>query len=559
MSFSTRLKGIFGWPSARRPMTKPTLKDIALQAQQVQSAADRYHSEMDFLHRRRQDRYDVYDAMDEMSDVSSVLDAYAEDATQIDQERKKSVWVTAKKLKVKKALSALLHDTLHIEDFIEGICRDVAKMGDDFGMIRASRDKGIQSLVWRDPRDIERVENQDGILIGFEETLRLASYRQQVNAERQQGRDGSSIKPSYEPWDVVHFRIYKRKRLPKEKYSNIYGTSVLEGSERIAKQVKILDDLLMIMRLTRSLDRRIYYVDVGRSPVEEEISILRRWKRALKRKTYFDPATGRFDSRFDPFAWSEDEFWPSKENRNSRVETLPGITNIADIVDIDHFRDKFFGSLRAPKAYFGYEGEINSKASLSSQSIKWAKAVSSIQRAVKQGLTRLCQIHLAYLNMDTDAEQFEVHMTLPSIVELLDKLEAWQNVVDVAERMSTLGETLQLDKRDWTMYILENVLWLSDEEVQKFARKIPKEQPSEEPGDQAQPPQEPPQEPPQPFGTPFTQPEGPSAPEQGATVPQPSAAAGESKRNGASAASLEVDRLLLEIKKHMDSYQMNAS
>lgn len=553
MAFTDRLKSIFGWPTARRPMERPTLKDIALQTQQVQSAADRYHSEMDFLHRRRQDRYDVYDAMDEMADVSSVLDAYAEDATQIDQEHEKSVWVTAKKKQVREILSSLLHDTLHIEDTIEGICRDVAKMGDDFGVLNADRQDGVKSILWRDPRDIERIENRDGILIGFEEVALLGSYKQRVMTERQQGRDGSAIKPTYEPWNVIHFRILKKKRLPKEKQPNIYGTSVLAGSERIAKQVKILDDLLMIMRLTRSLDRKTYYVDVGRSPVEEEIHILRRWKRALKRKTYFDPATGRFDSRFDPFAWTEDEFWPIKENRNSRVETQPGITNIADIVDIDHFRDKFFGSLRAPKAYFGYEGDVNARATLASQSLKWARAVSSIQRAVKQGLTRLCQIHLAYLNMDTDAEQFEIHMTQPSIVELLDKLEAWQNVVDVAERMSTLGETLQLDKYDWTVYILENVMWLSKDEVRKFARKIPKEEPppEEQPGMEPQGAQ--PQEPPQPFGQPFTQPGGaPQPADMVGAQEQPPPAPGESiGRNGVRRASAEVDRLILEIHKHM--------
>lgn len=540
-------------------MSKPTLKDMALQSQQVQSAADRYHSELDFLHRKRQDKYDVYDAMDNMADVSSVLDAYAEDAVQLDQEHKKSVWITAKKLKTKKLLNSFLHETLNVEDFIEGLCRDVAKIGDDFANIKAKRGKGVTSLVWRDPRDIERIENQDGILIGFEETVLLGAYTQKVNTERQQGRDGSSVKPTYEPWDIIHFRIFKKKRLPQEKKPNIYGTSVLAGSERVAKQVKILDDLLMIMRLTRSLDRYTYYVDVGRSPVEEEVNILRRWKRALKRKTYFDPATGQFDSRFDPYAWSEDIFWSVKENRNSRVEVQQGITNISDIVDIDHFRDKFFGSMRAPKAYFGYEGDLNSKASLSSQSLKWSKAVTSIQRAVKQGITRLCQIHLAYLGLDTDADQFEVHMTLPSIVELLDKLEAWQNVVDVAERMSTLGETLSLDKYDWTVYILENVMWLSRDEVKKFARKIPKDQPQEEPDDQDNQKEMPP---PQPFDTPFTQPGGepqpadtvgePKEPQQQQQV-QPEEDRGSNGRSKIHYASAEVDRLLLEIRDHMEA------
>lgn len=477
------LKKVFNWPSAKRPVDKPpvTAKERALaQMEQQSSPANVYHNEMDFAYQRRQDRYDVYDAMDEMSDVASVLDAYAEDATQKNEQTKKTVWVESSNKEIREELNHLLHNVLHVEDCIEGIARDLGKYGDDFGKLLLDSSDGIRSIRWRDPRDVERIENRDGILLGFEEQLFLGEYRQKISMAMQAKQDPASIKPTYEPWDVVHFRIYKRKRLAREKIPNIYGTSLLAGSERIAKQVKILDDLLMIVRLTRSLDRKTYYVDVGKTAVEEEASILRRWRRALKRKTYVDPATGRFDSRFDPFGWTEDEFWPAKEGSTSRVETQQGLTNIADIVDIDHFRDKFFGSLRAPKAYFGYEGDVNAKATLSSQSVKWARAVVSLQRALIQGFTRLCQIHLALLGKDANAENFQVMMEPPSIVELLNKLEAWQTVIDVAERMSTLGETLQLDKRDWTIYILENVLWLSKQDVRKFIRKLPKEEPPEQ-------------------------------------------------------------------------------
>jgi hypothetical protein len=236
----------------------------------------------------------------------------------------------------------------------------------------------------------------------------------------------------------------------------------------------------MIMRLTRSLDRDTYFVDVGRSPIEEEIKILKRWKRALQRKTYVDPVAGRFDSKFDPYAWSESQFFPTKEGSQSRIEKQTGITNISDIADIDHFRDKFFGSLRAPKAYFGYEGEVNSKSSISSQSLKWARAVHSLQRGVKNGLKRLCQIQLAFKGLDTSADKFEVMMTAPSIVDLLDKLEAWQSVVDVAERMTTLGQALGLNQKDWNVYILENVLWLSKQEVKRFIEGMPESTPAPE-------------------------------------------------------------------------------
>jgi hypothetical protein len=452
-------------------MDRPKLRD-EFYSMQPSSPADRYHDEMGFRQQKRQDRYDVYDAMDTMSDVSSVLDAYAEDATQEDHQKKKTVWIESSDKKLKIAGNKLLHKTLNVEDVIEAMARDVAKQGDDFGIIKADPKSGVTSIFWRDPRDIERIENKDGILLGFEETAKLGSYKQKVTASIQAGGDGSEIKPTYEPWEVLHVRRWTRKRLPREKWPNIYGTSVLAGSERIAKQTKILDDLLMIMRLTRSVDRKTYFVDVGRSPVEEEVRILKRWRRALKRKTYVDPATGRFDSRFDPFGWTEDEFWPVKEGSNSRVETQAGITDVKEIVDIEHFRDKFFGSLRAPKAYFGYEGDVNAKATLSSQSVKWARAVQSVQRALKQAIKRLLRIHFAWLGLNTSADAFDVMMTEPSLVELLDKLEAWQAIIDVAERMSTAGESLGVDKKDWTTYILQHVFWFSKSEAFKFIRGL---------------------------------------------------------------------------------------
>ena len=477
MSFTSRLKKLFGLDRKVSTSDSPRSKlDNQYVDPNVVNPATLYYDVTNLSHQKRQERYDVYNAMDEMVDISSILDAYAEDATQMDNRTKKTIWVEAKDKKTQDTLNDLLHNRLNTEETVESTCRDVAKYGDDCARIFGDNRNGITSLKWRDPGDIERIETQTGLLIGFEELKSLPAYQQKVSAAISGKKDVFSIKPTYKPWDIIHFRIYRKKRLPYEKIHNVYGTSVLASSDRIAKQVKILDDLLMIMRLTRSLDRKTYYIDVGRSPIEEEIKILKRWRKALSgRINYVDPATGRFDSRFDPFAWTANEYWPTKENKNSKVEVTPGLTNVSDIVDIDHFDDKLFGSLRAPKAYFGREGDVEHKQSLSGQSIKWARAVQSIQRSVINGYTRMCQIHLSYLNMDPDKSKFNVLMVPPSLIELLNKLEAWQNVVDVAERLSALGETLNLNKYDWTEYILENVMWFTDQEARKFLKKVPKD------------------------------------------------------------------------------------
>jgi len=780
MAFVDKLKGIFGWgvPVPRVPREKDT-PDVF----QTKNPADEYHDMMETRKAKRRDRYDVYDAMDRMADVSSILNAYSEDATQMSQEHERTVWIEGDDKNTVNELIQMF-DRIGVEDWVDALARDVGKYGDDFGRVVAAEKIGVTSLEWRDPRDVERIENREGVLLGYESTKYLGNY------ERRLQEDPKAL-PSFSPWDFVHWRLYREKRLPREKHRNIYGTSLLSGSDRIAKQVKILDDLLMIIRLTRSLDRRIYYVDTGRSPVEEEVRILKRWRRALKRKTYIDPAQGRFDSRFNPYAWcitgdtsislldgrertveqlleeygtkktfwvysrdpatmqivpgkarcvgktrlnaelvrvtldngeslrctpdhrwmlrdgsyreacdlrpgdslsplyrktfdgyeqvsmfgrwwmthrlvaehyfgdlddlvvhhydfdrrnntptnlvpmtdaehneisghgwrvvndsveltekrlaalraaypskrrseamrrrwrdpgfrakmskavsdswtdpdnnrlrlealrdrnseryyedpehrekmlenlgrapnnhevlsvescsetedtydisvdtyrnfgltagvfihnSEDEFWPTKENTNSRVENISGLGNVGEMVDIDHFRDKFFGSFGAPKAYFGYEGDVNAKATLSSQSIRWARSVGSLQHAVRQGLTRLCQIHLAYKDMDTDANKFRVMMVTPSVLELLDRLEAWQVVVDVAQALAGLGETLGLDKLEWTIYILENTLWLPKQDIKKFVKLLRKSAkanqappPSDDSGDEEPP------------------------------------------------------------------------
>lgn len=495
-SFKQALRDIFGWGLSRPAFkTKGSIAaGIAGEPLYInQSLADRYNNEVNFRARSRKERYDDYDAMDEMSDVASVLDAYAEDATQVDYKNKRSVWIESDDKKITKECEYLLHTVLNVEDWIEGCARDTGKMGDDMACIKASDGEGITSLMWRAPADIERIENADGILMGFEEVARLPTYRQELQVSLQQGEDGSKVSTTYKPWDVIHFRIFKKKRLSGEKLPNIYGTSLLSGSERVAKQVKILDDMLMIMRLTRSLDKNMYKVDVGRSPVEEEIRILNSWKRALKRRIYVDPSTGRFDSRFDPQAWTEDEFWPVKEGSNSGVETRAGLSNISDIVDIDHFRDKFFGSLRAPKSYFGYEGDVNAKATLSSQSIKWARSVVSLQRAVRTGLKRLCQIHLAWKGIKTEAKDFEVMMTTPGLADLLDRLEAWQTVIDIAERMAGMSDTLGLNKKDWNTYILQNVFWFSKQDAMRFIKGMTVDETEDsEDGSSAPPPETPP-------------------------------------------------------------------
>lgn len=420
---------------------------------------EQYYNQMLPPEERRR-RYDTYDELDELSDVSTILDAYAEDATQYDREKKASIWIEAKDEQVKAILEEMLK-RVDAQGFQEAITRDVAKYGDDFAILNVQKGVGITGWDWVDPRSIERIENRQGDLLGFEWTERLESLS--VALKR-----GEKPQLTFKPWEVLHFRLFRRKRVGKQNFRNIYGTSILAGSTRIGKQVKILDDMLMVRRLVKTFDTRVYKIDTAKSSVAEEIQILKRWKNAMKRKAYVDPANGRLDVPFDPMSWQEDVFWPIREGSDSSVDIIPGQPNVGDIVDIEHFRDKFFGSMRAPKGYFGYEGDINAKATLASQDMKWGRTVNSLQKAIKNGFYRLCQIELALHEIDPMTTEFTVGMVVPSVLEDLSRLDAMQSLIDIAERLASLGETLGLEETAWRLHILRAVLGLSDEEIERF-------------------------------------------------------------------------------------------
>lgn len=487
VAISDRLKAIFGWTGRGAPADRPrrgskqTQSDLQFGVNPYQA----YASTVKPPYERRR-KYDIYDEMDEMPLVSSILDAYAEDSTQVDRDKKAAVWVETGNAKARNIINAMF-ERVKIEEFVEAIHRDVAKYGDDFAQLDI-QDEKIMGLDWRDPRDIERIENTQGILIGFEETNRLKELVAKMEKNE-------PITYTHKPWELVHFRLYRRKREWKQKYRNIYGTSLLAGSERIAKQVKIMDDMLMVHRLTKSLDTRVYKVDTGRASVEEEVQILKRWQNSLKRKPYLDPASGRFDSPFDPFTFQEDLFWPAGKENDSTIDVISGQPNVSDLLDVEMFNDKFFGSLRAPKGYFGFEGDIEAKATLSSQDMKWGRSCNSLQRAVINGLTRLCQIELALNGLDAINIKFSIRMVVPSVLEELSRLEAMQTLIDAAERMANLGETFQLDSDAWRNHVLKSTMGFTDYEIKQFTQDGPGDDPDTEPDMEPDPDAEPDAEP----------------------------------------------------------------
>ena len=134
-----------------------------------------------------------------------------------------------------------------------------------------------------------------------------------------------------------------------------FGNSLLESVFKVYKQKELLEDAIIIYRIQRAPERRIFYVDVGNMPAHMAMQFVERVKNEIQQRR-IPSATGGgstvIDASYNPLSTNEDYFFPqTAEGRGSKVETLPGGTNLGEITDLKYFTNKLFRALRIPASY----------------------------------------------------------------------------------------------------------------------------------------------------------------------------------------------------------------
>jgi hypothetical protein len=179
-------------------------------------------------------------------------------------------------------------------------------------------------------------------------------------------------------YEVAHFRLLSDTNyLP-------YGRSYIEPARKIFKQLTLMEDAMLIHRIMRAPEKRVFYVNVGQIPPAEVEQFMQKTINGMKKTPYVDPQTGQYNLRFNMQNMMEDFYIPVRGgDATTRVDTTKGLeydgTN-----DVEYLRDKMFAALKVPKAYFGYEGDLQGKATLAAEDIRFARTVERIQRILNQ-------------------------------------------------------------------------------------------------------------------------------------------------------------------------------
>ena len=389
----------------------------------------------------RVERYADFEQMEYEPIIASALDIYADEMS-TSNAFNKVLDIKCSNEEIKAILEHLYNEVLNIEFNLFGWCRSMCKFGDYLLYLDIDESQGITNVIGLPSSEIERMEGLDKTNPGY--------------VQYQWNSGGLT----FENWQVAHFRI-----LGNDKYAP-YGTSVLEASRRIFRQLNLLEDAVMAYRIVRSPERRVFYIDVGGINPDDVEQYMQKVMTQMKRNQVVDSNTGRVDLRYNPMSTEEDYFLPVRGGVSNRIETLPGGTYTGDIDDIKYLKDKLFAALKIPQSYlFRGEGGDEDKTTLAQKDIRFARTIQRLQRSVVSELEKIGIIHLYTIGYrHEDLLSFNLSLNNPSKIAELQELEQLNQKFSVASA-ATEG---YFSKR----WIAEHIFNISQEEFLRNQREM---------------------------------------------------------------------------------------
>ena len=392
--------------------------------------------------RNRSERYVDFDQMEFTPEIASSLDIYADEMT-THSALNPMLHIKCPNDEIKYVLHSLYYSVMNIEHNLFGWARTMCKYGDMFLYLDMDEEKGLQNCIGLPPQEVERLEGEDPTNPNY--------------VQFQWNSAGLTL----ENWQMAHFRV-----LGNDKHAP-YGTSVLEPSRRIWRQLTLLEDAMMAYRIVRSPERRVFKIDVGGIAPQDVEQYMQKVMTQMKRHQVVDPTTGRVDLRYNPLSIEEDYFVPIRGGQSSTdIQNLPGGQFTAQIEDVKYLRDKLFSALKVPQSYLSMgEGGTEDKTTLAQKDIRFARTIQRLQRVLISELEKIGIIHLYTLGYrGDDLLNFKLSLNNPSKIAEMQELEHWKTKFDIAG-----AATEGYFSRRW---VSENLLGLSQDEYLRMQREM---------------------------------------------------------------------------------------
>ncbi len=409
--------------------------------------------------------YSDYEAMDTDAIIASALDILADEST-LKNAMGEVLQIKSSDENLQKILYNLFYDVLNIEFNLWMWIRQMCKYGDFFLKLEIAEKFGVYNVIPYTAYNIVREEkinetnnsqvevkfrfDPDGLSGGGE----YGGYFGGLQSSGRGSKGGKAI--YFDNYEIAHFRLLSDVNyLP-------YGRSYIEPARKLFKQYTLMEDAMLVHRIVRAPEKRIFYINVGAIPPAEIENFMEKTISKMKRTPYIDQNTGDYNLKYNMQNLLEDFYIPIRGNdASTKIETTPGL-NYDGITDVEYLRDKLFAALKVPKAFLGYDENTDGKATLAAEDIRFARTVERIQRIILSELYKIAVVHLYTQGYDgDDLVNFELNLTTPSIIYDQERVALMKEKMDLAQQM-------QETKLFPTDFIYDHLFHFSEDEYHEF-------------------------------------------------------------------------------------------
>jgi hypothetical protein len=395
-----------------------------------------------------------FESMEFTPEIAAALDIYAEESCTPD-EQGKLITVESESSRIKDILTNLFTKVLDLHAVLPAWTRNTCKYGDNFVYLKIDPKLGVIGASQLPNIEIERKDESSYLTSRKAGTYGVEGEDEKDKNIKFEWRNKSM---SFNAWEIAHFRLLgDDRRLP-------YGTSLLEKVRRIWKQLLLSEDAMMIYRVTRAPERRVFKINVGNIDDQDVQAYVQKIANNFKRTHAIDQNTGQADLRYNALAVDQDFFVPVRNDGAANpIETLPGAGNLDQIADIEYIQKKMLSALRIPKPFLGFDEPSGEGKNLALQDIRFARTINRIQQSMIQELNKIAIIHLYILGFEDELENFTLRLQNPSTQAEMLKIEQFQSKVALyRDSVSDAGNGFAATSMTWAK---KNILGFSDDDI----------------------------------------------------------------------------------------------
>ena len=403
------------------------------------------------------------DLMDQFPEIGAALDIVSEESTFIN-ENGTMLNITSRSDRVKSILEDLFVNRLSIHMMLPMICRSMCKYGNTYMLLNIDSKNGVLGWKQLPVYEIERWENGQNTPFATPIT-NINTVNENAPQDTKFAWIGQNDYIPYRNWQIAHFRLlYDSLFLP-------YGVSWLNKARRHFRMLSMMEDMMLIYRLDRSIERRVFKINVGAIDEADVQAYVQEIANNFKRKPIIDPLTGQIDLRKSFMNVTEDFFIPTRDdNAANPIETLQGAQNLTAMDDIKFVQNKVLTALRVPKSFLNFEENTGDGKNLSLLDVRFTRTVNRIQQCLLMELNKIAIIHLYLNGFQDELNNFTLTMNNPSSqAEMLELENLAKKITTAKDAVSDPGGGMPLTSMMWAW---QHIVKGSDKEIKQNLEEL---------------------------------------------------------------------------------------